>query len=99
MEIAVLVEPVANNGFRAATGEPLRLEAHAPTRDEAIRRLRELIECRMAAGAEVVAVPIGPAAHPLAAFAGMLKGDPSLEPWKRAMADYRARRDAGPDTL
>lgn len=97
MEIPVLVEPVANNGFRAVCGAPLRLETEAPTRDEAIRKLRQLIERRVAAGAEVVAVSIGSPTHPLAAFAGMLKDDPLVEPWKQAMADYRQQRDAGPD--
>src|SRR5437016_1612664 len=98
MDIPVLVEPSSNNGFRAVSAEPLRLETEAPTREEAIRKLRQLIECRVAAGAEVVAVSVGPSVHPLAAFAGMLKGDPSVEPWKQAMADYRKKRDAGPDT-
>ncbi len=52
----------------------------------------------MAAGAEVVAVSIDTSAHPLATFAGMLKDDPLVEPWKQAMADYRKNRDAGLDT-
>lgn len=94
MEIPVLVEPVANNGFRAVCGEPLRLETEAPTRDEAISKLRQLIERRVAAGAEVVALSLGPATHPLATFAGRLKDDPLPEPWKQAMADYREQRDA-----
>jgi hypothetical protein len=94
MEIPVLVEPVANNGFRAVCGEPLRLETEAPTRDDAIRKLRELIERRVTAGAEVVAVSVGQATHPLAAFAGMLKGDPLIQPWKEAMAEYREQCDS-----
>lgn len=98
MDIPVWVEPVANNGFRAVTGEPLHLETEAPTREEAIRKLRQLIERRVAAGAELIAVSIETPAHPLAAFAGMLKDDPSLEPWKQAMADYREKRDADADT-
>jgi sugar phosphate isomerase/epimerase len=98
MEIPVLVEPVANNGFRAISGGPLPLETEAPTREEAIHKLRQLIELRVAAGAEVVAVSIGNSTHPLAAYAGMLKDDPSVESWKQAMSDYRQERDAGPDT-
>lgn len=98
MEIPVLVEPVANNGFRAVCGEPLRLETEAPTREEAIRKLRQLIELRVAAGAEVVAVSVGNSTHPLAGFAGMLKDDPLVEPWKQAMAEYRQQRDVDTDT-
>jgi hypothetical protein len=93
MDIPVLVEPVANNGFRAVSGEPLHLETEAPTREEAIGKLRLLIERRMASGAEVVAVSVGVSPHPLAPFAGMLKDDPALQPWKQAMVDYRKKRD------
>ena len=95
MDIPVLVEPLANHGFRAISGEPLHLEAEGPTREEAIQRLRQLIEHRMAAGAEVVAVSVAPSTHPLTGFAGMLKDDPLVEPWKKAMADYRQKSDGG----
>jgi hypothetical protein len=97
MDIPVLVEPVANNGFRAVCGEPWRLEAEAPTREEAIQKVRRLIERRVAAGADVVAVSVGEPTHPLARFAGLLKDDPAVEPWKQAMADYREQRDNGAD--
>ena len=89
MEIPVLIEPLADSGFRATSGEPLHLETEAPTREEAITKLRALIEDRVAAGAEVVAVSIDTKSHPLAKFAGMLKDDPLVGPWKQAMAEYR----------
>jgi hypothetical protein len=98
MDIPVLIEPLANNGFRAVSGEPLPLQTEAPTREEAVRKLRQLIERRVANGAEVVTVSIGESTHPLAGFAGMLKDDPLVEPWKQAMSDYRQQRDAGTDT-
>jgi hypothetical protein len=69
------------------------LEIIAPTRDEAVQRLREMIDRRLDAGAEVVGLEIRVGVHPLARFAGMLKDDPLLQPWKEAMADYR--RQAG----
>jgi hypothetical protein len=53
--------------------------------------IRKLIEDRIAAGAEVVTVQISQTSHPLARYAGMLKDDPLLEPWKQAMAEYRDR--------
>jgi hypothetical protein len=40
MEIPVLVEPLPSHGFRAVSGEPLSLEAEAPTREEAILKIR-----------------------------------------------------------
>lgn len=93
MDISVLVEPVANDGFRAISGDPWGLEVAAPTREEAIGKLRQLIESRVAAGAEVVALSIGEPTHPLAGFAGMLKDDPLAGQWQQAMADYRNERD------
>ena len=93
MEIPILVEPISDNGFRATSGSPLGLQIEAPTREEAIDKLRELIDRRIAAGAEVLRVEIGGSRHPLAPFAGMLKDDPLLEPWKEAMAQYRQQTD------
>ena len=60
--------------------------------EEAIDKLRELIDRRIATG-EVVGVQIGGSQHPLAPFAGMLKGDSLLQPWKDAMAEYREQAD------
>ncbi|MEO8494890.1 MAG: hypothetical protein ABI614_07455 [Planctomycetota bacterium] len=91
MEIPILVEPISDNGFRATSGGPLGLEIEAPSRQEAIDKLRELIDRRIAGGAEVVGVEIGGSQHPLAPFAGILRDDPLLQPWKNAMAEYRAQ--------
>jgi hypothetical protein len=99
MQISVLVEPTSDNRFRASSGDPLKLEAEAATREEALRRLRELVQRRLEAGAQVVALDIGASSHPLASFAGMLKGDPLLEPWKQSMAEYRIERENDPGTL
>ena len=98
MEIPILVEPVSGNLYRATTGEPLQLATEAPTRDEAIQKLRELIDRRLEAGAEVLALPVGSSVHPLAPFAGMLRDDPLVEPWKQAMAEYRDETDGAADT-
>jgi hypothetical protein len=91
--IPILVEPISDSHYRAATGGPLRLETEAPTREQAIQKLRELIESRISSGAEVVDIAIGAEAHPLAPFAGLLRDDPLVEPWKQAMAEYREERD------
>ena len=98
MQISVLVEPTSENRFRASSGDPLKLEAEAATREEALQELRDLVQRRVAAGAQVVTLDIGKSDHPLASFAGMLKGDPLLEPWKRAMAEYRSERDNEAET-
>ena len=92
MEIPIIVEPIADNGFRASSGGLWGLEIEAPTREEAVQKLRELIDRRLDAGAEVFGLEIPSRAHTLARFAGMLKDDPLLELWKDAMAEYRRER-------
>jgi hypothetical protein len=98
MEISILVEPVSGNQYRATTGEPMQLTTEAPTRDEAIQKLRELIDRRLEAGAEVIALKLGSSDHPLARFAGMLRGDPLVETWKQALAEYRDQANGAADT-
>lgn len=88
MRIPIIVERAETGGFRASSG-PWGLEIEAPTREEAVGKLRELIDRRLRAGAEVVGLEVRGSAHPLAPFAGMLKDDLLLEPWKDAMAEYR----------
>ena len=95
MEITVLIEPVSGNGFRATSGEPLRLHADAETRDDAIRKLRELIDERIDGGVELVRLEVPTSQHPLAPFAGILKDDPLLNSWQDAMREYREKKDAG----
>jgi hypothetical protein len=94
MEIPILVEPVSGNGFRATSGSPLGLQIEAPTREEAINKLRDLIDRRISAGAEVVGVETSSSRHPLAPFAGMLRDDPLLQPWKDAIAEYRVQTNS-----
>ncbi len=89
MQIQVLIEPVPGQGYRAIGGEPFALIAEGPTRDEAIRNLRSLIESKVSAGAEVVTLDIPVAGHPWPPFAGMFRDDPPVEEWKQTMAERR----------
>jgi predicted RNase H-like HicB family nuclease len=99
MEIPVLIEPVAGNGYRARCGEPLPLTAEGTTRDEALANLRRLIDQRVADGAEVAAlsVPGKDAANPWVGFAGMFKDDPYFGEVIDIMAENRRKMDADPD--
>ena len=58
MQIPVLIEPTPGNGFRARSGEPLVLTAEGSTRDEALGRLRSLIQGRVAGGAQIVPLEV-----------------------------------------
>lgn len=97
MNVPVLLEPVAGNGYRARGLEPFPLTAEGPTRAEALQKLRDLIAARIPAGAELVSLEIPTTAHPWASFAGDMKDDPLLEPWRKAMAEYRRKMDEDPN--
>ena len=97
MQIPVLVEPVAGNGFRAQTGEPLALSAEGATADEALNRLHELVNQRLAQGARLMSLNVPAADNPWIQCAGMFKDDPYFEDWQRAIAEYRRQVDEDPD--
>jgi hypothetical protein len=97
MQIPILIEPVAGNGYRSRGGEQFALSAEGATREEVLAKLRDQLQTRLRNGSEVVSleVPVGP--HPLAEFAGMFKDDPLFENWQKAIAKYRREVDADPD--
>jgi hypothetical protein len=97
VKIPVLIEPIAGNGYRASGGHPLALVAEAPTREEALAKLKEQIQARLRNGAEVVPLETAPTSHPLAKFVGMFKDDPFINDWKKSMAEYRKKIDRYPD--
>src|SRR4051794_15118299 len=94
MQVSILLQAVPGQGFRAIEGSLFHLEAEAPTKAEAVDRLRELIERRLEAGDEVVTLEVDPSEHPLARLAGDLKDSPLYDEWVAAMAENRRRRDA-----
>lgn len=97
MEIPILIEPVAGNGFRSRGGEPFDLSAEGATREEVIAKLRDQVQDRLRNGSQIVALDIPAASNPWVEFAGMFKDDPLLPEWKAAMAEYRRQIDAEPD--
>jgi hypothetical protein len=99
MEIPVLIEPVAGNGYRARTGDPLGLTAEGASAADALHALQNLVAQRVASGAQLVQLTVPPGRHPWAPFAGTLQGDPLLEDWKRSMAEYRQAIDNDPDAF
>ena len=47
MEIPILIERVANNGYRSRGGEPFALSAEGETREEVMAKLREQLQARL----------------------------------------------------
>lgn len=99
MQIPVLVEPVAKNGYRARSMEPFAVSVKGATREEALAKLRAKIEARLKKGAELVGLEVGASSDPWKEFAGMFKGDPWIEDWKRSIEEYRKKVDEDPNTL
>ncbi len=97
MQIPVLIEPVAGNGYRARGGEPFGLSAEGATRGEALQRLQEQVTGRLAAGARLASLEVVSSANPWVEFAGMFKNDPLFDEWQREIAENRRRADADPD--
>jgi hypothetical protein len=97
VQIPILIEPVAGNGYRARGGEPFAVTAEGATRDEALAKLKELWQSRLSNGAELIQMDITAPRHPWMVLDGIYKDDPLFEEWKQAIADYRRKIDEDPD--
>ncbi len=99
MDIPVLIEPVAGNGFRARGCEPFALAADGATREEALEKLRAQLQQRLQSGAEIVSLRVQDRANPWVQFAGMFKDDPYFAEVIDIMAEERRRVDEDPNYL
>jgi predicted RNase H-like HicB family nuclease len=89
MRLSVLIEPVPGQGYLAKGGEPFAVTAEGATRDDALQKLREIIEGKIAAGAEIVTLDVPFPEHPWLPFAGMFRDDTLVEEWKQTLAELR----------
>lgn len=99
MQIPVLVQPAENNGYRAHSGEPLPLIAEGATREEALQKLRQLLDGQLRNGTELVSLEVQAEDNPWVTFAGMFKDHPMFEEVTQIMADNRRKDDVDPDYL
>jgi predicted RNase H-like HicB family nuclease len=98
MQIPVLIEQVNGNGYRASGGEPFALTVEGSTREEALGKLRELIERKLSAGAEIVNLEIPLEQNPWLRMAGTLDpDDPMVKEWMEIMEENRRKADEDPD--
>jgi len=97
MQIPVLIEPIAGNGYRASGGEPLALSVEGATEEEALNKLRAQLASRLAGGARLVPLEVPPQGNPWVECAGMFRGDPLFDEWQQAIAENRRRADLDPD--
>jgi hypothetical protein len=99
MQLPILLETVAGNGYRASSGPPLALAAEGSTQEEALLRLRRLIAGRLDSGAQLVPLDVAVLEHPQPPFAMLSPDDPLQKEWKQAMADYRRQIEEDPNYL
>jgi hypothetical protein len=100
MEIQVLVDPIANNRYRACGGPPFPFIAEGDSPHEAIQNLRQLIQDRLKAGAAICRVTIPAHESPMIQWAGSWKpDDPLHEEWRQAVEEYRRQIDEDPNAL
>ncbi len=101
VEVPVIIEPVAGNGYRAtgAGGLSVGLIAEGATAAEAIDRLADQVRMRVNAGAALAELSIAASAAPWRQDAGYLHDDPLYEPWREAMEEYRRQLDEDPEAL
>jgi len=98
MKIPVLIEPIANDGFRATGGPPFAVTAQGATREEALARLREAIDHRMVEGSVLVPLEIDTTEeNPWDKVVGMFRDDPLFDEWQEAIAENRREFDEDQD--
>jgi hypothetical protein len=101
MEVPVIIEPVAGNGYRAtgAGGLSVGLTAAGATVEEAIDRLADQVRMRVDAGAKLAKLSVAASTAPWKQDGGYLRDDPLYEPWREAMDEYRRQFDEDPEAL
>ncbi len=99
MEIPVVIEPAAGNGYLAKTGEPLALSMAGASREEALRNLKQAVQQRLQSGTTIASldVAIQGEENPWVKFAGMFENEPMFDEVGQIMAQNRSVDEADPD--
>jgi hypothetical protein len=94
MEVPVIIETLAGNGYRVtgAGGLSIGLTAEGTTAEEAIGRLAEQV-------ARLTELSVGAGSASWMQDAGYLHDEPLYEPWREAMEDYRRKVDEDPQAV
>ena len=100
MDISVVVEKVADNGYQATSYVPTHVVAQGSTREEALDRLCDQLRGRLS-HAEVVtlSVPLLGDAHPWKSIASSWREHPDRSQIEQNLQEYRQQVDADPDRL
>ena len=94
MELPILIEPLADKGFRARLNEPLGLVAEGPTKEQALASLKQLLDQRLRNGLEIASIPVGNgAARSLLSGGIWNENDPDVQEWLRTIEENRRLDD------
>ena len=91
-EIEVLLTPKGDGGYRAFSGT-LGISLEAESKEAVVQGVKDWIKDNWIPGTELLKVALTPVEHPLARFAGIMRGDPIVDEWRQAIADYRKMVD------
>jgi hypothetical protein len=98
MEIAILLEPVENNGYRAKSGPPFDVSAEGATCEEAVAKVREKMKSKLTDGSMLVGVEMGGETNPWLQMAGIFDpNDPLVKEWIEIMAENRRKANEDPN--
>jgi hypothetical protein len=100
MDLSVILEQVRENAYRATALVPTPLVVEAPTRDEAVDRIRSLISERLSRAELIqVEVPVATKPNPWLAIAGTWRDHPDVDQVEENINAYRREIDADPNRL
>jgi hypothetical protein len=91
VELSVLIQQTAGNGYRAWCGEPLAASAEGATREEALSKLRAALEARVR-GVEVVRITV-----PTVSATPVWPDDQITRDWLAGITAARQAADRAPD--
>ncbi len=98
MKIPVLLEPIEGERYRASNGHPFGCSAEGASPFEAVKKLEQMIEARVKAGAVIVHLDVPLHENEGAAYSGCLpKDDPIVQEWLEIMAENRRKADENYD--
>ena len=100
MTVSVMVELLSDNQYRATAMVPTPLVAEAPSRTEAVDKIRSLVEERLGSAEFIeLDLPLAKAANPWLAMAGTWRDHPDVDEVEEHIRDYRRDIDKVADHL
>jgi hypothetical protein len=92
MQIPVVIEPVAGNGYRVSGNIPFTVAVEGPTPEDAMARFRDCVVSKLPEGARITSLELDTDQHPWAKAAGVFdESDPIVREWLDLIEHNRSR--------